>query len=54
MGKGDKRTKRGKLWRGTYGKMRRPAGENKKDRICPPMPKAAAQPAEQGAGSESK
>lgn len=50
MGKGDKRTKRGKLWRGTYGKMRRPEGKEKKDRIFPPMP----QPAEQGTGSENK
>ncbi len=23
MGKGDKRSKRGKIWRGTYGKYRR-------------------------------
>lgn len=29
MGKGDKRTRRGKLWRGTYGK-RRPRKKKKK------------------------
>lgn len=50
MGKGDKRTKRGKLWRGSHGKMRRPAGKEKKDQIFPPMP----QTAEQGTGTESK
>jgi ribosomal small subunit protein bTHX len=28
MGKGDKRTKRGKIYRGTYGKCRRPNGKS--------------------------
>ncbi len=32
MGKGDKRTKRGKIWRGTFGKTRlKPNKEKKKD-----------------------
>jgi len=30
MGKGDKKTRRGKIWRGTFGVLRRPS-ENKKD-----------------------
>jgi 30S ribosomal protein S31 len=30
MGKGDRRTKRGKIWRGTYGK-RRPKNSKKKE-----------------------
>jgi len=29
MGKGDRRTKRGKIWRGTYGKYRRRKKKNK-------------------------
>jgi len=30
MGKGDKRTKRGKIWRGTYGKTRLKPNKMKK------------------------
>lgn len=30
MGKGDRKTKRGKIWRGTYGK-RRPRKKHRKD-----------------------
>ena len=38
MGKGDKRTKRGKIRRGTYGNVRRKKRkrENKQDRAAPP------------------
>ncbi len=33
MGKGDRKSRRGKLWRGSYGKRRpRPLKENKKQR----------------------
>lgn len=35
MGKGDKRTRRGKIYRGTYGK-RRPRRRNKKKAAPPP------------------
>jgi 30S ribosomal protein S31 len=54
MGKGDKRTKRGKLWRATYGKSRRPANKKKKDAICPPVKQGTPQPVAQASGSESK
>jgi 30S ribosomal protein S31 len=37
MGKGDQRSRRGKIWRGTFGK-RRP----KKSKTAPPSPNAAA------------
>ncbi len=32
MGKGDRRTKRGKIWRGTYGKTRPKKTEKKEDK----------------------
>ncbi|HOK10302.1 MAG TPA: 30S ribosomal protein THX [Candidatus Hydrogenedens sp.] len=32
MGKGDRRTKRGKIWRGTYGKTRPKPGSKKADK----------------------
>jgi 30S ribosomal protein S31 len=34
MGKGDKKTRRGKIWRGTYGK-RRPRPRNEKPAAKP-------------------
>ena len=36
MGKGDRRTRRGKIWRGTYGK-RRPRRRNNKKKTVPPQ-----------------
>ena len=30
MGKGDRKTRRGKIWRGTYGKTRPAPGKDKK------------------------
>lgn len=54
MGKGDKRTKRGKLRRSIYGKMRRPKNKQKKDRICPPMPQAAVRPSQPDAASDGQ
>jgi 30S ribosomal protein S31 len=39
MGKGDKKTRRGKIWRGTFGK-RRPRARNEKPAAKPaPAPK---------------
>lgn len=35
MGKGDKRTKKGKINRGSYGKSRRPAGRRQKEQLVP-------------------
>ncbi|HOV33210.1 MAG TPA: 30S ribosomal protein THX [Candidatus Hydrogenedens sp.] len=32
MGKGDKRTKRGKIWRGSHGKTRPKSSEKKSDK----------------------
>jgi 30S ribosomal protein S31 len=39
MGKGDKKTRRGKIWRGTFGK-RRPRARNEK-----PVARASQKPA---------
>jgi len=47
MGKGDQRSRRGKIWRGTFGK-RRP----KKDKEAPPT--AVAAPAEEKKGRTKK
>ena len=41
MGKGDKKTKRGKIWRGTYGNARRkkrPKPEKNKEQPATPAP----------------
>ncbi|CAN5673621.1 hypothetical protein BH23PLA1_BH23PLA1_43140 [soil metagenome] len=35
MGKGDKKTKRGKIFRGSYGKSRPKAGNKKKGEAAP-------------------
>ncbi|MCS6894952.1 MAG: 30S ribosomal protein THX [Bacteroidia bacterium] len=42
MGKGDRRTRRGKIWRGTYGKFRPHKPKNKK-----PIPGALPQASNQ-------
>lgn len=42
MGRGDKRSKKGKIARGSYGKTRRPANRPKKERLVPPPPPAPA------------
>lgn len=50
MGKGDKKSKKGKINRGSYGKTRRPAGRKQKERLVPlPTAKPAAKPAPQPA-----
>lgn len=43
MGKGDKRTKRGKIWRGTFGNARRKKRRKQEKNKQPP---AAPRPAE--------
>lgn len=45
MGRGDKRTRKGKINRASYGKTRRPGNRKKKERLVPlpPQPVAAAQ-----------
>ncbi len=54
MGRGDKRSRKGKINRGSYGKTRRPANRPKKQRLVPlpPQPAAAEQPA--AAAEENK
>jgi 30S ribosomal protein S31 len=42
MGKGDQRTKRGKIWRGTYGKTR--PSRRLKTKAAPAGPVKAAKP----------
>ncbi len=55
MGRGDKKTKRGKINRGSFGKTRRPAGRKLKVRLVPPpivnkpAAKSDSQPAAQPA-----
>ena len=45
MGRGDKRTKKGKICRGSFGKIRRPSNRTKKEFIVPlPKEKPAEQP----------
>lgn len=46
MGKGDKKSKKGKINRGSYGKTRRPANRPKKERLVPQaaVPKPAPEP----------
>ena len=44
MGKGDKRTRKGKINRGSYGKTRRPSNRTKKEQIVPIPPQAAVKP----------
>lgn len=41
MGKGDKKTKRGKIWRGTYGNARRKKRPKAEKNKQPPAPPAA-------------
>ena len=41
MGRGDKKTRRGKIWRGTYGK-RRPRARNAVKASAKPAAKASA------------
>ena len=48
MGKGDKRTKKGKIIRGSYGKVRRPGNKAKKDALVPLVKKETSQQPEQG------
>lgn len=36
MGKGDRRTRRGKIWRGTHGRLRLRAKKQKPDEKTPP------------------
>ena len=50
MGRGDKRTRKGKICQGSYGKTRRPSNRPKKEQLVPIPPQAVAQPpAEQAA-----
>ncbi len=46
MGKGDQRTKRGKIWRGSHGKTRR-----NKDKAQPSKPQPKPQPRPQAQGT---
>lgn len=50
MGRGDKKTRKGKINRGSYGKTRRPEGRKQKELLVPkpavkPAPKPAPAPA---------
>lgn len=48
MGRGDKKSRKGKINRGSYGKTRRPEGRKQKERLVPLptlKPKPASQPA---------
>lgn len=46
MGKGDKRTRKGKINRGSYGKTRRPANRSQKTKLVPSAKPAEKQPAQ--------
>ena len=52
MGRGDKRTKKGKINRGSYGKCRRPSNRTKKEVLVPfgnkPAPSEVPVKPEQG------
>lgn len=52
MGKGDKKTRKGKINRGSYGKTRRPSNRPKKERLVPQPPQQA--PVEQPPVEENK
>ena len=53
MGKGDKKTKKGKINRGSYGKTRRPSHRPKKERLVP-QASTRARPPEKPPAEEKK
>ena len=53
MGKGDKRTKRGKVWAGTFGKSR-PKSSNLPDKPEPAAEKKAPKPAKKATKAKKK